>query len=92
MAQLYFTNRFKKDVKLLQKRGYNMDLLKNAIKALEKTGNLPAENKPHKLTGEYNGYWEAHLKPDWLIIWKIYPDNAEIWLTRTGTHSDLFKK
>ncbi len=90
MFNLVYTNRFKKDVKLLQKRGYDMELLKNAIKRIEETGLLFDVNKPHKLSGELTGYWEAHLKPDWLIIWKIYQDDIEIWLTRTGSHSDLF--
>lgn len=90
MYYLIFTNKFKKDVKLLQKRGYDMDLLKNAIKKLEESGELTAENKSHKLSGDYSGYWEAHLKSDWLIIWKIFQSDNEIWLTRTGTHSDLF--
>lgn len=75
---------------LLQKRGYDMDLLKNVIKKLEEMGLPSDEHKPHKLSGELTGYWEAHLKPDWLIIWKTYLEDNEIWLTRTGTHSDLF--
>ncbi len=90
MVQLVFTNKFRKDVKILQKRGYDMDLLKKSIKKLEESGKLPYENNPHKLAGEYSGYWEAHLKPDWLLIWKTSIDDNEIWLTRTGTHSDLF--
>jgi len=90
MYQLVFTNKFRKDVKLLQKRGYDMDLIKNSIRKLEELGKLPSENKPHKLAGEYSGYWEAHLKLDWLLIWKTFFDDNEIWLTRTGTHSDLF--
>ena len=90
MFQIVFTNRFKKDVKLLQKRWYDMDLFKNAVTHLEKTGELPLEYNPHKLSGDYSGYWEAHLKSDWLILWKSFPDDHEIWLTRTGTHSDLF--
>ena len=90
MYQLVFTNRFKKDVKLLQKRDYNMGVLKTSIQNLEEKGELPQSNKPHKLSGKYIGYWEAHLKPDWLIIWKVYLSENEIWLTRTGTHSDLF--
>jgi len=90
MPQLVFTNRFQKDVKLLLKRGFNMELLKKVISLLEETGELPSENSPHKLSGDYSGYWEAHLKSDWIIIWKFYPDENEIWLTRTGTHSDLF--
>jgi len=87
---IVYTNRFKKDVKLLQKRGYDMDLLKNVIKRLEEMGLPRDEHKPHKLSGKYSGFWEAHLKPDWIIIWKIFSDENEIWLTRTGTHADLF--
>ena len=90
MFQLVYTNRFKKDVKLLQRRGFNLELLKQSVLVPEESGELPAENSPHKLSGDYSGYWEAHLKSDWLIIWKFYPDENEIWLTRTGTHSDLF--
>ncbi|MDP3181025.1 MAG: type II toxin-antitoxin system YafQ family toxin [Bacteroidota bacterium] len=90
MFQLVFTNKFKKDIKLLQKRGYNTDLLKEAILLLEETGNLTLNYSPHKLSGNYSGYWEAHLKPDWLIIWKFLAEEKQIWLTRTGTHSDLF--
>jgi mRNA interferase YafQ len=67
-----------------------MDLLKNAIIQLEESGILPGKNKPHKLSGDYAGYWEAHLNPDWLIVWKVIPQDNEVWLTRTGTHSDLF--
>lgn len=67
-----------------------MDEFKKSIRLLEEFGQLPKEYQPHKLSGGYEGYWEAHLKPDWLIIWKIYPHDKEIWLTRTGTHSDLF--
>ena len=90
MFQLVFTNKFKKDIKLLQKRGYNTDLIKEAILLLEETGNLTLNYSPHKLSGNYSGYWEAHLKPDWLIIWKFLAEEKQIWLTRTGTHSDLF--
>lgn len=90
MYNLFYTNRFKKDVKLLQKRGYDLNLLKEAILQLEKTANLPANHKPHRLSGNYSGFLEAHIKADWLIIWKVFPGDNELWLTRTGTHSDLF--
>jgi len=60
------------------------------ISVLESFGELPVEHKSHKLAGDYSGYWEAHIKSDWLLIWKVFPKENEIWLTRTGTHSDLF--
>jgi len=44
----------------------------------------------HKLSGSYSGFWEAHLKSDWLIVWKVFEDENEVWLTRSGTHADLF--
>lgn len=91
MYNLFLSNKFKKDTKRIQKRGFDMEVLKTAINELEITGKLSKYYKPHKLSGKYSGFWEAHLKPDWLIIWKVYTDEKEIWLTRTGTHSDLFK-
>ena len=90
MFKLIYTNRFSKDIKLLQRRGCKMELLKGAIIELEKTGTLPIKNQPHKLSGNYNDIWEAHLKPDWLILWKVNPGSNEVWLIRSGTHSDLF--
>ncbi|MCD6354687.1 MAG: type II toxin-antitoxin system YafQ family toxin [Prolixibacteraceae bacterium] len=90
MYRLVVTHRFKKDVKLLQKRGYDMNIFKMIILQLEKEGKLPADSSTHKLLGKYSGYYEAHIKPDWLIIWKMLPFDNEIWLVRTGTHADLF--
>jgi mRNA interferase YafQ len=67
-----------------------MNLLNELFLALEKTGTVPAKNKPHKLTGNYKGFWECRIQPDWLLIW-FHNDTAKIIeLTRTGTHSDLF--
>jgi mRNA interferase YafQ len=91
MFQLVYTNRFKKDVKVLLKRGYEMSVLKNSIQELEINGMLDMSKRPHKLSGKYKGYWEAHLKNDWLLIWNIFEEENEIWLTRTGTHADLFQ-
>jgi mRNA interferase YafQ len=88
MYQLVYTTRFKKDVSRLKKRGFEMEFIKQAIVTLEKNGELTILYKPHKLTGNYIGYWEGHIKPNWLLIWKKI--EKEIWLTRTGTHSDLF--
>jgi mRNA interferase YafQ len=90
MHQLIFTNRFKKDTKLMQRRGFSMEILKLAIITLEANGYLDQTFRPHRLSGTYSGYWEAHLRPDWIIIWKLFEDRKEIWLARTGTHSDLF--
>ena len=90
MYQLTTTRQFEKDYKLCKKRGYKVALLNTIITQLEKTGSVPAKNKPHKLSGIYTGFKECHIQPDWLLIW--FQNNAArvIELTRTGTHSDLF--
>lgn len=83
-------NSFKKDLKRCKKRNYNFDLLKKLINKLAENGKLPSNYKPHKLSGNYKGRWECHIKPDWLLIWKQDDEKKEIILERTGTHSDLF--
>ena len=70
MFTIRITGRFKKDVELCRKRGYDTSLLRKAICLLSETGTLPEPYQPHKLSGNYVGHWEAHLKPDWLLVWK----------------------
>lgn len=74
----------------MKRRGYDMDRLKECILNLEAYGELSKKYQTHKLSGNYEGFLEAHIKSDWLIIWKVYPEEKEVWLTRTGTHADLF--
>ena len=90
MYKILTNNEFEKDVKTCQKRGYNMEILLTAIELLQKNGKLPAIYKQHKLSGNYKGFWECHIRPNWLLIWLQNDTNKEITLTNTGTHSDLF--
>ncbi len=85
------TNSFEKDVLRCEKRGFNIDLLKETMSILEKTGKLPNKYKPHKLLGKYAGCMECHIKPDWLLIWQQNNNNLTLLFLNTGTHSDLFK-
>jgi mRNA interferase YafQ len=84
------TSQFKRDVKKAIKSNKNMLLLKGAILQLESTGTVPANLKPHKLKGDLSNYWECHLQPDWLLIWKIDKAANVIELIRLGSHSQLF--
>lgn len=63
-----FTNKFKKDYKKAIKRGCNMTLFEEVYDILEKNGELPAKYKPHSLTGNWIGYIDAHIQPDWILI------------------------
>lgn len=70
MYRLEYTGKFKKDIKLARKRGLDMRLLDNAVTLLLEKGSLPPKNKPHRLTGNYEGFWECHIQPDWLLLWE----------------------
>ena len=74
------TKRFDKALKLCKKRGYPIN------------GSLPSEYKPHVLHGNHEGEWEAHIKPDWLLIWEQNDDELTLLMLTTGTHSDVFGK
>ena len=86
------SKRFEKDLKRCEKRGYDMWLIKEVITLLAETGSLPATYRPHKLSGDYAGCWECHIKPDWLLLWEQYDNELVLLLTSTGSHSDLFGK
>jgi len=93
MFTLIVTNQFKKDVKTLKKRSKkDINLLADFLELLEKTGvnGIDKKYRPHKLSGNYKDDWEAHIKPDLLIIWFEITEKQEIILLRTGSHSDLF--
>ena len=84
------TSRFQKDLKKIQKRGYNIALLTDVIKKLANDEPLPEKNHDHLLSGDYEGFRECHITPDWLLIYEIAENQLILYLTRTGTHSDLF--
>ncbi|MCQ4875409.1 type II toxin-antitoxin system YafQ family toxin [Butyricimonas paravirosa] len=85
-----YTHKFKKDLKLCQKRGYDISLFEKVSELLENTGTLPIEYSPHKLKGKYEKLWECHITPDWLLIWSQNDTELILLFTNTGTHSDLF--
>lgn len=74
----------------MQKRGYDMTLLTEILKLLASGESLPAKNKDHNLSGNFAGCRECHITPDWLLIYEISNGELILYLTRTGTHSDLF--
>jgi len=90
MLKIRYTNRFKKDYKLIVKRGYDTKLLEEVLGILFNEHSLPQKYLDHSLIGDYAGHRECHITPDWLLIYKIELDILTLSLTRTGTHSDLF--
>lgn len=84
------TTRFQKDLKRVQKRGYDISLLTDILKLLAHDEPLPAKNRDHDLSGNFAGCRECHITPDWLLIYEKVDSDLILYLTRTGTHSDLF--
>ena len=74
--EVLYANSFKHDVKRCQN--------------LRTTGTLPPKYRPHRLSAKYAGYWEAHIQPDWLIVWEQNDTQLYLLFTKTGTHSDIF--
>ncbi len=84
------TAQFRKDFKLMEKRGKDKQKLKEILRVLADGGELPPERRDHALSGEYAGFRECHIEPDWLLIY-CYRHNLLVLVgSRTGTHSDLF--
>ena len=84
------TKKFQKDLKRVQRRGYDLSLLTEILKKLANGESLPEKNRDHLLTGNFGGCRECHITPDWLLVYEIYEEELLLYLTRTGTHSDLF--
>lgn len=90
MLTLTTTAKFRKDLKLAEKRGYDMELLRQVIQTLLTEKELDRKYKDHILHGEYEGSRECHITPDWLLIYETNEKDAVLAAMRTGTHSDLF--
>jgi mRNA interferase YafQ len=84
------SSRFRKDLKRVMSRGYDMSLLDGVVETLALEKPLPPKNRDHTLSGDYAGCRECHIAPDWLLIYEIDKEVLALYLTRTGTHSDLF--
>ena len=88
--EIIMSSRFKKDYKLIEKRGYDLSKLREVIALLADGKELPEKIRDHTLIGNYKGCRECHIEPDWLLVYRVHDDALILALTRTGTHSDLF--
>ena len=91
MYTIKFTSTFKKRYKLMKKRGSDLSLLDEVVDQLRQGKELDEKYRDHMLKGEYAGFHECHIKPDWLLIYLIENDILTLTLVDTGSHADLFK-
>ena len=92
MMEIKTTSKFRKDLKQAKKKGLNMALLQKVVDDLATGKKLDERHHDHALVGEWFTFRECHIQPDWLLIYKISGDALILTRTRTGSHSDLFKK
>lgn len=90
MYKIVFTNRMKKDAKLMRKRGKDMNKLVKTLSLLAEGKPMPAQYRDHSLTGDLHDFRECHIEPDWLLVYQIYDDTLILSATATGSHADLF--
>ena len=90
MLKIVQSNKFKKDLKLARKRNLNLEELKIVITKLANQEKLEEKYRDHALSGNFSDFRECHIKPDWVLIYTIDDEELELFLFRTGTHSDLF--
>ena len=85
-----YSGGFKRDVKRAKKRGKDMSKLRGLLELLIDGKPLPKRYRDHPLKGKWAGWRDAHIDPDWLLLYRI--DGEELQLARTGTHADLFEE
>lgn len=90
MLEVFYSNQFKKDYKMAVKRHCDIEELFKVIELLKNQQPLPPEKRDHALTGDYSGYRECHVHPDFLLVYKVVDSQLQLYLYRTGTHADLF--
>ena len=87
----YYTSKIKKQLRLLEKRGYEMSLFKEVVDMLLDGETLPPKYNDHPLYGGRRGYRDCHIKGDWVLIYKIDKDVLTLVLAETGTHTDILE-
>jgi mRNA interferase YafQ len=84
-----FRRDFKREMRGQHRRDIE-DLLRSLITLLAEDRLLPAKNRDHALTGEWDDFRECHLKPDLLLIYRRIAGDV-LQVVRMGSHSELFE-
>ena len=92
MLKLLFTTQFRRDVKRIKKQGRDIARLNAVLELLQTEEKLTFSYRDHPLVGNYLGFRECHVAPDWLLIYEIREDEMVLAASRTGSHAELFGK
>ena len=91
MLDVYFSAKFRRDYKRIQKQGKDVNRLLSVVDTLAAEKPLERKYRDHAMNGDFIGHRECHIEPDWLLIYKVEEDALLLTLTRTGSHSELFR-
>ena len=92
MYQIAYTNKMKKDVKLMKKRGKDISKLITVLNLLAEGEKMPLQYKDHQLTGNLKDFRECHIEPDWLLVYQYQDEKLVLMLIATGSHSEVLNK
>ena len=84
------STRYDKEADRLRKRGKDMSRIVAVVDTLRRRRPLAARHRDHALSGDWRGWRDCHVEPDWVLIYRVDEDARELILGRTGTHADLF--
>ena len=84
------SKRYRRELKTVISRGKDASKLEEVIDILASGETLPPYYKDHSLSGQWKGYRECHIEPNWLLVYRIYDNVLVLALMSTGTHSDIF--
>jgi mRNA interferase YafQ len=89
MKNVFQTSQFRKDIKRIRKRGKDIEKLKEAVRILSLGDDLDERYRDHAIGGKWSGSRDCHIEPDWVLIYRVSDEN--LFLEKTGSHSDLFR-
>ena len=87
--ELRTTTAFERDLRRVNKQHKGLEKLEAVVNLLQEQRPLPHRCRPHPLRGSWSGYWDCHIEPDWLLLYKVM--NQVLILVRTGSHAELFE-
>jgi mRNA interferase YafQ len=90
MLSIEFTNKMKRDVRRMIKRGKDRNKLEIVLDMLTQEQSMPMQYHDHQLTGNLKDFRECHIEPDWLLLYQVFKQELILSATGTGTHADLF--
>lgn len=90
MREIVYSSRYRRDLKRMIRRGADLDLHDEVVGLLVSDAPIPERFRDHALVGDWKGFRELHIRPDWLLVYAKHGDLL-LLLAATGSHADIFE-